>query len=181
MVEARLQVLITRFSFRSFSASTFLSSRASMNGPFFSERDIFQPILLFPLTALVGPAANDEAIGTAVVARLIAERWLAPRRLRTWHPDRRAALTATVRVTGRVHRRTAHRWPPTLPAITSGLADLDVAMFQVADLSERRHALFMHHAHFTAWHSQLGIFAFTSDQLSRSARCPRQLCTAPML
>src|SRR4051794_25673415 len=100
-VEARDQVLIVvRWPLRT-TASTFFSRWSATNGPFFVDRDIlFAPVrgpgseVQGPSTltldsglrvpdSLLRPAAHDELVRALVVARAVAERRLAPRRLRT--------------------------------------------------------------------------------------------------
>src|SRR5581483_4407057 len=176
MVAARLQVLITRFSLRAFIASIFFSSLGSMNGPFFSERDILNPPL-----ALLTTTADDKPIRPFVGAGFVASGGFAPGRFRAGHTDWRAALAAAVRVALGVHRGAAHGGPPAHPALTARLADLDVAVIEIADLAHRRHALLAHDAQFTAGQANLGILLLAPDQLRRRTRRTRQLPTpAPL-
>src|SRR5579859_3150406 len=122
IVEARLQVLMTRFSLLAFMASTFLSSFGSMKGPFLSERDIaLYPLLLALLTA----TANNELIRPVVLAGFKAHCGFAPGRFGPRHTDGRAALATAVRVAAGVHCRAAYRRAPAHPALTTRLADLD--------------------------------------------------------
>src|SRR4030088_3132802 len=98
IVEARDQVLMTRFSRVEFIFSTFVISWSATYGPFLSER----PMLL----AL--PFPNDHLGRALVAALLLAHRHLAPRRRgRTARGG--ARFTAAVRVVDGVHRDTAHR------------------------------------------------------------------------
>src|SRR5437763_16249976 len=96
ITDARDQVLTTFFSLRRFISSTRPWRRSSMNGPFLTERDIFD---LPPLLAVT--RADDQASGRLGATGAIAHRRLAPRRLRR-HPGRGLALAAAVRVVARV-------------------------------------------------------------------------------
>src|ERR1700726_4260791 len=86
------------------------------------------------------PAADDQLVGFLVLAaRALAERRHAPRGDRV-PAALRLALAAAVRVVDRVHRRAAHRRPLAEPAAAAGLAAGDVAVVDVADLTDRRAA-----------------------------------------
>src|SRR5579859_4037015 len=178
MVEARLQVLMTRFSFLAFMASTFLSSFGSMKGPFLSERDIaLYPLLLAFLTA----TANNKLIRPVVLAGFIAHCWLAPGRLGAWHTDGRTALATAVRVAAGVHCRSAYSRAPAHPTLAASLADLDVAVVNVADLTHCRHALFAYHTHFAAWQANLCKLVLAPDQLGRCTGGTHHLRATPTL
>src|ERR1700694_3247640 len=138
IVEARDQVLMTRFSRVEFIFSTFVSKWSATYGPFFSER----PMLL----AL--PLAHDHLGGPLVAARLFAHRHLAPGR--GW----RAAgggtrFTAAVRVVDRVHRDAAHRRTLAEVTLAARFADDLVLVIEIAELPDRRAADDQDLAHFT--------------------------------
>src|SRR5581483_10926059 len=89
--------------------------------------------LLLPATS----AADDQLVGVLVLrARALAERRHAPGRDRV-SAALRLALAAPVRVVDGVHRGAAHRRPLPEPAAAAGLAAGDVAVVEVADLSDR--------------------------------------------
>src|SRR4051812_18938011 len=82
-------------------------------------------------------AADDVTVRRlALLAGAVAERGLAPRRLRMV-AERRAALAAAVRMVDRVHglaaRLRAHAHVP----LAAGLADVDVLVVGVADHAHR--------------------------------------------
>src|SRR5713101_5815144 len=87
IVERRDHVLITFFSFRVFSPSTFMRRWPSTNGPFFSERAIDSLFLHSPQAAPLGPPhllESPHRSGNTV--RLRAERANKPRALRIRNP-----------------------------------------------------------------------------------------------
>ncbi len=83
-----------------------------------------------------------------------------------------------MRMAARVHCRAAYCWTPAHPTIASGLADFDVAVIDIADLTHRRQTFLTHQSHFAAWQPDLGIFGFAPDQLGRCACRTGQLSTA---
>src|SRR5512145_454206 len=113
IVERRDQVLIGFLSRVAAATSTFFSRCPSTNGPFFSERDIQDPLLAIP-------ALHDHRIGALVLARAIALGERAPRADRI-ALGTGATLAAAVRMVDRVHRHAAHRRPHTTPAHRAGL------------------------------------------------------------
>src|SRR5438128_5056523 len=101
IVERRDHVLITFFSLRVFSPSTFMRRWPSTNGPFFSERAIDSLFLHSPQAAPLSPPhllESPHRPGNAV--RLRAERADKPRALRIrnpFHNDRPARLAQFVK------------------------------------------------------------------------------------
>src|ERR1019366_10273292 len=91
MTEARDQVWTTRFSLRLFMSWTRPSRRASTNGPFLTERDIWVPS--FRLLAMTG--ADDQATARLVATGAQAHGRLAPGRLGR-HARGRLALATTM-------------------------------------------------------------------------------------
>src|SRR5918998_3147750 len=81
-------------------SSTFFSKCRSMNGPFFTERDITFLAPLYLPKLLHSPVAHDHLRRALVLARLVAARRLAPGRDGV-APARGLALAAAVRV---IHR-----------------------------------------------------------------------------
>ena len=78
------------------------------------------------------------------------------------------ALAAAVRVVDRVHDGTADAGADALPAVASGLADLDVGMLGVADLAHRGAARDEHAAHLGGRHAQDGVVALLAHELDLS-------------
>src|SRR5690348_6263494 len=135
---------MTFFSLARFMSSTFSSSEVSTNGPFFSDRlitslwadlkvGLYDPLLLrAPL--------NDEPVRVLPTTCLITLRRLAPRRHRVTAAGR-LAFAAAERVIHRVHRHTANVRTLAEPAAAPRLADRDVLVIEVADLTDGRDAL----------------------------------------
>src|SRR5271154_7527952 len=161
MVDRRDQVRRTFLSLIWFIPTIFFIRWSSMKGPFFAERDIvlssdflccdagYDESLACetwccwktknkkPVTntlSLLTTPLDDEDIRPLVVAGLISAGWLTPRSDRV-ASARGLTFTTTVRVIDRVHRNTAVRGANTLPATTAGLADGDIFVVSVADLT----------------------------------------------
>ncbi len=128
----------------------------------------------------LGSATHNKLIRSLIVARLDAECWLAPLGLGR-HTARRVTFTTTVRVVDRVHRRTTDMGPNTQPSRTSGLANGDVLMIDIADLSDRRHTLDMDTSHLARWQTHGRVVAFLCHQLSRRASGADNLTAATTL
>src|SRR5437763_8555090 len=100
IVERRDQVLITFFSLRVFSPSTFTRRWPSTNGPFFSERAIDYLFLHSPQAAPLGPShLLESSYRPGNTVRLRAERADKPRALgigNPFHNDRPARLAQLV-------------------------------------------------------------------------------------
>src|SRR6266849_2282195 len=101
IVERRDQVLITFFSLRVFSPSTFMRKWPSTTGPFFSERAIDSLFLHSPQAApLCPPHLLESSYRPGNAMRLRAERADKPRALRIrnpFHNDRPARLAQLVK------------------------------------------------------------------------------------
>src|SRR3954447_4421892 len=166
IVERRDQVRITFFSFRVFMPSTFVIRWASINGPFFVERAIY--------TCLFRPAVHDERIGPLIVARLVSTSRLSPRSYRVTSA-RSLSFAATVWMVDRVHRHTAVHRTTSQPAGASSLADGDVLVIEIADLSDSRHALYQHPAGLAGRQLQQRVLAFLGHQLCLGAGRTRHL------
>src|SRR5918995_3570683 len=98
---------------------------------------------------------HDHVVGPLVVAGPL-KGGLTPLRLRL-AADRRFALTTAVRMVARVHHRAPHGRPPAHVPTTTGLADLDVLVVDVADLTEGRHAVEMDQTNLARRHPDLRI------------------------
>src|SRR5215470_8082340 len=89
------------------------------------------------------PAAHDQIVRRLLLARFVSLRRRAPRRLRM--VTLRFALAAAVRMVNRVHRDAAHMAAFAEPSRTPRLADRNIFVVEVADLSNRRAAIRLHH------------------------------------
>src|SRR5260370_1512037 len=100
IVERRDQVLITFFSLRVFSPSTFMRKWPSTNGPFFSERAIDSLFLHSPQAApWCPPHLLESSYRPGNAVRLRAERAHKPRALRVrnpFHDDRPARFAQLI-------------------------------------------------------------------------------------
>src|SRR5690348_9292783 len=103
-----------------------------MNGPFLADL----------IALLLSSAVDDEVVGPLVVACLVTARRLAPRCDRVT-PAGSLAFAAAVRMVDRVHGDAPIVRALAQPARASGLADGDVLVVEVADLSDGGHAI--HH------------------------------------
>src|SRR5207244_9372580 len=92
----------------------------------------------------------------------------------------RAALAAAVRMVDRVHRDAAHRRPPSEPAPASGLAERNVLVLEVPDLSDRRPAAEADPAQLARGELQQRVVALLGHQLNRRARAPTELAAASL-
>jgi hypothetical protein len=155
---------MTTFLLSVFNFSIFLSSFGLTNGPFFDERDIFSYLTLLR-AATRGTTPDDKAVSALVLAGALAEGRLAPRSLWTGHTDTRTPFTTTMRVTGRVHRDTAHGWTPTHPAPASCFAELDVAVIGIADLTDCCHTALVDKTNFTTRQAYLSVNALFRQKL----------------
>src|SRR5215212_907615 len=169
ITDARDQVLTTFFSLRRFISSTRPWRRSSMNGPFLTERDIFD---LPPLLAVA--RSDDQASGRLGPPGAVAHGGLAPRRLR-WHARRRLALAATVGMVARVHHHAADLRALAQVAGAAGLAEVLVLVVEVADLADRRHAAERDATHLARRHPDRGVVTFLGQELRRGAGGPHDL------
>src|SRR5262245_15616149 len=161
-VERRDQVRSTFFSLRLFMSSIFVIRCVSMNGPFFVLRAI-----RYSFSRLLAAAVHNELVRALVVARLVATGRLAP-----WSHRVPAtgglAFTATVRMVDRVHRHTAVGRSDSHPTLTTGLADRDILVVHIRDLTDGRHARHQYPAGLARRQFDQGIVAFLGDQLRRA-------------
>src|SRR5689334_21795790 len=136
IVERLDHVFSTFFCRARFRSSTRASRRASMYGPFASERPMMSPCL----SRLLAPPGHDVAVrGPRPAPRLVALGRLAPRRHRM--VALALALAAPHRMVDGVHDRAPDGWAEALPPHATGLADRDVLVVEIADLADRRHAV----------------------------------------
>ena len=135
-----------------------------MKGPFLSDLDISSYLRFSQrLAAVLATAARNILVCLLVMTGLLAQGGFAPRAFRTGETDWLATFTATMwMVTGR-HRSTANSWADTFMALAAGLAQLDVAMIQIADQANSRIADLMDQADFTGRHTDLGKIAFLGE------------------
>src|SRR5512139_3877826 len=165
MTLARLHVRRTFFSPFWFIASILFNSLGSMNGPFFSDLDITTS---YTLAVLLTAAAHNILVGLLVLAGLVTQGWLAPGALRTGQTDRLTTFTTTMWMVAWRHRRATDGRTDALVAVASGLAKLDIAMIEIANLTDGREADLADQADFTGRHTDLGEIAFLGEQLG----CP---------
>ena len=79
------------------------------------------------------------------------------------------ALATTMGMVDRVHNGTADGRTNALPAVTTGLTDLDVGMLGVSDLADGGAAGEQHATHLRRGHTQDGVLAFLTHQLDGGA------------
>src|SRR4051794_17920168 len=140
-----------------------------MNGPFLTERDIFD---LPPLLAVA--RADDQASGRLGSPGAVAHRGLAPRRLRR-HAGRRLAFATAMGMVTRVHHDPADLRSLTHVAGPAGLAEVLVLVIEVADLADRGHAAHRDAAHLARRHPDRGVVAFLGEELRRGPGGPDDL------
>src|SRR5258708_15127154 len=126
--------------------------------------------------SLLAGTLDDEDIGPLVVAGLVSAGRLDPWGNRVTSA-RGLPFTTTVRVIDRVHRDTAVGGANTLPAIASGLADGDVLVVGVANLSDGRHALDEDLAGLARGQLEERVVAFLGDELNLGSGRAGHLCT----
>src|SRR5581483_2048922 len=108
-------------------------------------------------------------ITISLVAGLVAQGLLTPRRdWRTGHLVT-AAVAAAVRAVGRVHDYAANSRTYTHAALSAGFADLDILMLFVANNTYSGHGFGVNHADFAAGQAYLRVIAFFGDQLGAGA------------
>src|SRR5262252_6133651 len=158
-VQRRAQVLSTRLSPLRFIVSIFFTRDSTTNGPFLTERAMSRSL------PLLRPSPHDQAIAQFAPPRLETLGDLSPRRARM-PPARGLAFSATHRVVDRIHRDAAHRRVATPPAIASRLADRNVLVIEVADLTDHRAAVHVEAANLARRQTQLRVVAFLRHQLA---------------
>src|SRR3989338_7749466 len=161
-VERRDQVFTGRLSLVARTVSIFLSKCASTNGPFLIERAIY----IYPLN--LKATTHDHAAGALVSACTEALGRYTPRADRMT-PGSSLAFTTTMRVIYRVHHHTAHGRADTTPTHRTSLANRAQTVFGITHFTQCRLAIDVHFADFTGAQTQLGIAAFTRQQLHRGA------------
>src|SRR3546814_10756543 len=88
---------------------------------------------------------------------------------------RGAAFATAMRVVDRVHGDAADRRALAEPAVTAGLAKVDVLLVRVRHRTDRSHALAAHHAHLARGEAPQRVAGVPTDDLDVGARRPRQL------
>src|SRR5580693_3321612 len=162
MVERRDQVRSTFFSLREFMPSTRVCRKPSTNGPFFVERAIKSVLFL-------AAPVDDKCVRALVIPRLVSASRLSPRGHRVAATGSFAFATA-VRVIHRIHRDATIVRPLPQPPRTSGFADGDVFVIEIAHLANRRHATLRNFANLARRQFHQRILAFLGHQLSCAAR-----------
>src|SRR3954454_13499448 len=188
IVLARAQVRITLRSFPRLSVSIFACSLASIYGPFFDDLTIMilrdlsgihrGAVTLSRPPPIRRTATNDHGIRALVIARPLKGR-LTPLGLGL-ATNRRLALAATMWMVARVHYRAAHRRAFAHVTTAAGFADFDIFMFDISDLTERRHAIHMHPPHFARRKADLRVIIALGHQLGGGAGQSDQLTAAAL-
>src|SRR6202044_3212606 len=128
-------------------------------------------LLLLPL--VLSAATADQPVTGLVCPTGTALR-LAPRADRVTATGT-LALTTAERVVNRVHRHTADGGALALPAVAARLAELDVALLGVADLTDGGPAGHVDPPDLTGRHAERGVAALLGEQLHASAGAPGDL------
>ena len=111
-----------------------------------------------------------------LITSLIAESRLAPGGNRSRTADRGFTFTTTVGMVAGVHNRTANGRSPTHVTLTSGLTDIDVAVFRIAYLTNGCHAIYGNVAKLTGGETEKCISVFLSHKLCHTACRTCKLC-----
>src|SRR5207249_11167537 len=155
----------------------------STNGPFLVERAISQfsvpnsrnspasddiPVNCQRNASSLLAAADDECVGTLVIARFVTSRRLSPRSHRMTAAGCLAFATP-MRVIDWIHRHPAVMGTASQPAHPSRLADRDILVIGVAHLTDRGHAVEQNFARLTRGQLHQRVVAFFGYQLSGAA------------
>src|SRR5690349_10668537 len=105
---------------------------------------------------LDSPISHDHLLRALVVTRLITARRLTPGRHRITAAGS-FSFTTAVRVIDRVHRDAAHVRTNSFPTRSTGLAQRNVFMLDIAHLAHSRAALNRHASNFPRRHAQLRV------------------------
>src|SRR5439155_25852357 len=128
--------------------------------------------------SLLFAAADDQLVGRLLrLARPVAEGRLAPWSLRI-AAGAGLALTTTMGMVPRVHRRTANGGPDSEPPAAAGLPARLVLVLDVTDLADGGLAAHVDAAQLAGRHADDGVVAFLRKQLRRRARRTDELATA---
>ncbi len=121
-----------------------------------------------------------RSLGFMFAARLETFRELAPwtDRMMTSAATLRFTLAATHRVIDRVHDHAAHMRAPPLPARPTGFAARDVHVIDIADLADRRVAVFVNPANLARRHFHQRITGFAVAQRRLLPGAARNLSAA---
>src|SRR5262249_16665469 len=130
---------------------------------------------LFWLNVALFAPAHDEFVRALVVACLVSASRLAPRRDRMT-PAGSLAFTAAVRMVNWIHRNAAVVGTLAHPACSPRFSNPDVLMIDVADLTDRRHAILRNLAGFAGGQLHQCVLALFRYQLSLSAGGAYHLC-----
>src|SRR5512140_521298 len=136
-----------------------------------------EPLVSPPIPVLCLPTPDDQLVRRLRLPRLVTLRGHAP-----WRNGvaaaRGAAFTAAHRVIHRVHRDAAVVRPPAEPAAAAGLADHDVFMLEIADLSHRAVALLVEDPHLARRELHLRVLPFLGDELAGRSGAAADLAAA---
>ena len=111
-------------------------------------RCIIQSNLAAPL--LSNPAVTKNVFtGPFIPAGLGTQGFLAPRALGTRHSNRGSAFTTTVRMVPGGHRRSTDGGTDTQVAFPACFSKFDIAMIDISNLANCRHAVLQNQSDFT--------------------------------
>src|SRR5215831_46007 len=167
IVDRRDHVFKTFFCRARFRSSIRRSSRSSMYGPFFSERPMGSALLF-------GPPRHDVAVRRPrTPAGLVPLGGPTPGRHRVIALA--LALATAHRMVDGIHHSAPHGGTESLPANPASLADRDVLVIQIADLSDRRHAVELDLADLAGGQLDVGVIALLGQELGQGAGAPAEL------
>src|SRR5262249_55291867 len=121
------------------------------------------------------PSSHDKLVSAFVVSSFIPASRLTPRSDRV-AATRSLAFAPAVWVIHRVHRHAAHLRPAPQPPRATRLAQRNITVLDVTDLTDGRVAVDVYFADLTARQAKLRPIAFLRDKLRRAARSPHHLC-----
>src|SRR3989344_1940736 len=139
IVECRAHVLMTVRS-PCLRRCTFFINLGSIYGPFLSDRDIIirKYRLIFRLLALfhLAPLQNQRVRVFACSARLYAQGWLTPLRLRMLQTDRLRPFSTTMRMVYGVHCLPSHHRTSSQAAFTTSRTNALQPPIRVTSLAD---------------------------------------------
>src|ERR1043165_1185376 len=147
-------------------ASILFRSLGSINGPFFNDLDISY---LYRLAVRLTATTHNILISFLVTACLITQCGFAPRALGARQTNGLTTFTTTMWMIARGHGRATNCGPDALMALATSLAQFDIAVIEISNLTGRGIAGLADQTNFTGRHTYLGKIAFLCQQLCRAA------------
>src|SRR6266481_5944320 len=123
--------------------------------------------------------ADDQIVRRLFLARLVSLGGLAPWRLGM--VSFRLALATAVRMVNRVHRDSTHMTALAEPSRAPGLADRNIFVVEIADLTDSRAAIRLHHPLLARGQLEESHLALFRHQLRLHTRATCELRTGPRL